>query len=48
MLCRVEKILGEPGNFFAPEVLKERLESHGFSVHISHFGYRYTIAAQLL
>jgi len=25
-LCRVEKILGEPGNFFAPEVLKQRLE----------------------
>lgn len=47
-LCRVEKILGEPGNFFAPEVLKERLESHGFSVHISQFGYRYTVSAQLL
>ena len=46
-LCRVEKILGEPGNFFPPEVLKQRLESHGFSVHIRQFGYRYTIAAQL-
>ncbi len=46
-LCIVEKILGEPGNFFPPEVLKQKLESHGFSVHITHFGYRYTIAAQL-
>jgi demethylmenaquinone methyltransferase/2-methoxy-6-polyprenyl-1,4-benzoquinol methylase len=48
MLCRVEKIFGEPGNFFPPEVLKKKLESHGFSVDISHYGYRYTIAAQLL
>ena len=47
-LCRVEKILGEPGNFFPPDRLKQKLESHGFSVHITHFGYRYTIAAQLL
>lgn len=46
-LCIMEKILGEPGNFFAPEALKKRLESHGFSVHISQCGYRYTIAAQL-
>ena len=46
-LCRIEKILGEPGNFFPPEVLKEKLESHGFSVHINHYGYRYTLVAQL-
>lgn len=47
-LCRIEKLLGEPGNFFAPEVLREKLESHGFSVHINHYGYRYTISSQLL
>jgi demethylmenaquinone methyltransferase/2-methoxy-6-polyprenyl-1,4-benzoquinol methylase len=47
ILCMVEKILGEPGNFFAPNMLKEKFERHGFSVHITHFGYRYTIAAQL-
>ena len=46
-LCRIEKILGEPGNFFSPDVLKQRLENYGFSVYISHFGYRYTITAQL-
>lgn len=47
-LCRVEKILGEPGNFFSPEILKQVLERHGFSVVISQFGWRYTIAAKLL
>jgi demethylmenaquinone methyltransferase/2-methoxy-6-polyprenyl-1,4-benzoquinol methylase len=47
-LCRIEKIFGEPGNFFPPEVLRKKLESHGFSVHIRHHGYRYTIAGQLL
>lgn len=46
-ICRMEKILGEPGNFFAPEVLKQILESYDFSVHISQYGWRYTIAAQL-
>lgn len=46
-LCRVEKIFGEPGNFFAPEVLKQMLEGHGFSVDISPYGWRYTISAQL-
>jgi len=47
MLCRIEKLWGEPGNFFAPEILKEKLESHGFTAAISHYGYRYTLAAQL-
>jgi len=47
IICRAEKILGEPGNFFTPNALEEKLKSHGFSVHINHFGYRYTIAAQL-
>ncbi len=46
-ICKMEKILGEPGNFFAPEVLKQILESYGFSVDISQYGWRYTIAAQL-
>ena len=46
-LCMVEKILGEPANFFAPDMLKEMLERHGFSVDISRYGWRYTIAAQL-
>ena len=48
IICMIEKILGEPGNFFAPGVLKSILESHGFSVQINRYGWRYTIAAQLL
>ncbi len=47
ILCKVEKILGEPGNFFAPIELKKILESHGFSVNINQYGWRYTISAQL-
>jgi demethylmenaquinone methyltransferase/2-methoxy-6-polyprenyl-1,4-benzoquinol methylase len=46
-ICLGEKILGEPGNFFSPEALKKTLESHGFSVIINQYGYRYTLAAQL-
>ena len=47
MLCRVEKLLGEPGNFFSPTALKKILEEHGFSVFISQYGWRYTISAVL-
>lgn len=46
-LCKMEKLFGEPANFYPPELLKKKLESHGFSVEISHFGYRYTVNAQL-
>lgn len=46
-LCSIEKIFGEPGNFFPPKVLKQILERYGFSVVISQFGWRYTITAQL-
>jgi demethylmenaquinone methyltransferase/2-methoxy-6-polyprenyl-1,4-benzoquinol methylase len=48
MICRVEKILGEPGNFLVPGVLKQILEGYGFSVQIDHYGWRYTIDAKLL
>lgn len=47
ILCKVEKILGEPGNFFGSIELKQILESHGFSVNINQYGWRYTISAQL-
>lgn len=46
-ICRGEKLLGEPGNFFRPEALKKKLESYGFVVLIDQYGYRYTISAQL-
>lgn len=47
MLCRAEKMLGESGNFFSPDVLEKMLETHGFSVFINRYGWRYTIYAQL-
>jgi len=46
-ICRAEKILGEPGNFFTPSVLKKILESHGFTVEIHQYSWRYTVSAQL-
>ena len=46
-LCRIEKILGEPGNFFSSKELKKILECYGFLVDISQCGWRYTISAQL-
>jgi ubiquinone/menaquinone biosynthesis C-methylase UbiE len=46
-ICIAEKIAGEPGHFYVPEVLKEMLEKHGFSVHVNRHGWRYTVHAQL-
>ncbi|HFQ60723.1 MAG TPA: class I SAM-dependent methyltransferase [Epsilonproteobacteria bacterium] len=47
IICHGEKLLGEPGNFFEPEVLKTKLETYGFSVKIKHYAWRYTISAVL-
>ena len=47
MLCRIEKILGEPGNFFTPHDLQVKLESYGFCCSITKHGWRYTVDALL-
>lgn len=46
-ICNVEKLLGEPGNFFDPESLSILLESYGFSVGFKRHEWRYTMHAQL-
>jgi len=46
-ICRAEKLLGEPGNFFEPETLKKILEKYGFTVTIKKYSWRYTILAIL-
>lgn len=46
-ICRGEKLLGEPGNFFTPKGLEEKLASYGFTVNITKHGWRYTVDAKL-
>jgi ubiquinone/menaquinone biosynthesis C-methylase UbiE len=46
-IWKVEKLLGEPGNFFVPSELEEKLSEIGFSVSIQQYGWRYTITATL-
>lgn len=46
-ICTVEKLLGEPGNFFEPDALGIVLESYGFSTGYKQHGWRYTMHAQL-
>ncbi|HIQ27541.1 MAG TPA: class I SAM-dependent methyltransferase [Sulfurovum sp.] len=46
-ICRGEKLLGEPGHFFVPEILKNKLEDYGFTAVISKHSWRYTIVAKL-
>ncbi|MFA5454345.1 MAG: class I SAM-dependent methyltransferase [Sulfurimonas sp.] len=43
----MEKLFGEPANFYEPSVLKEELESYGFSVTVIKHGWRYTVSATL-
>jgi demethylmenaquinone methyltransferase/2-methoxy-6-polyprenyl-1,4-benzoquinol methylase len=47
ILCIIEKILGEPGNFFDPDDLQIKLEACGFSCRVSKHGWRYTVDAFL-
>jgi demethylmenaquinone methyltransferase/2-methoxy-6-polyprenyl-1,4-benzoquinol methylase len=46
-ICMIEKFLGEPANFYEVNILKELLENHGFTVHVSKHGWRYTMSAIL-
>lgn len=46
-ICTVEKLLGEPGNFFEPEALTVLLESYGFTAGFKRHEWRYTMHAQL-
>ncbi|OHD98067.1 MAG: SAM-dependent methyltransferase [Sulfurimonas sp. RIFCSPLOWO2_12_FULL_36_74] len=46
-VCFMERVFGEPANFYEPSVLKEELESHGFSVTVMKHGWRYTVSASL-
>ena len=43
----MEKMLGEPVNFYEPYELKKILEGYGFSVEVSHHKWRFTIGACL-
>jgi len=44
-ISNIEKFLGEPGNFFDPEVLKEKLQGYGFTVTFTRHAWRYTLCA---
>jgi len=46
-ICKGEKLLGEPGNFFDPKVLKEKLQGYGFQVETQNHAWRYTLCATL-
>jgi len=46
-ICTMEKLLGEPGNFFEPYDLQEKLEKYGFRSTITKHGWRYTVDASL-
>ncbi len=46
-ICLMEKLFGEPANFYKPSVLKEILENYGFTVKINKHKWRYTASASL-
>lgn len=47
-ICMLEKLFGEPANFYEPSELKQMLEEYGFSVEIMRHKWRYTVSAYLL
>jgi demethylmenaquinone methyltransferase/2-methoxy-6-polyprenyl-1,4-benzoquinol methylase len=46
-ICKLEKMLGEPGNFFDTVGIQEKLESYGFLVRVETHSWRYTVVATL-
>lgn len=47
-ICKFEKLLGEPGNFFTPQSLEEKLEGFGFKLVIRRYAWRYVLCATLV
>lgn len=47
LLCWTERMLGEPGNFYAPSRLASMLKAHGFTLETRAHKWRYTLAARL-
>ncbi len=45
IVLEIERLLGEPGNFYSPEQLREVLVEKGFVVLIGGHGWRYTLEA---
>lgn len=45
-ICRAERLLGEPGNFYPPADLCRMLEQRGFECRIGESGWRYVIRAR--
>ena len=43
-ICFMEKLLGEPANFYKPSVLKKALEKHHFKVDVNNHDWKYTIS----
>lgn len=46
-ICFMEKLFGEPANFYEPYNLKKILQNHGFKVNIVNHKWRYTLSAYL-
>ncbi len=46
MVLGLERLLGEPGNFYSPEQLRDVLVEKGFAVPIGGHGWRYTLEAR--
>lgn len=47
-VCRTERLLGEPANFFPPQRVCRLLERAGFAAAYRSFGWRYVVRAQRL
>ncbi len=46
-LCRIEKLLGEPGHFYPPTLLSTLLDPLGFRSTVNRYGWRYSLVAYL-
>lgn len=47
LLRLAERLLGEPGHFYPPDLLADILSEHGFDPIVRRHGWRYTLSAVL-
>ena len=48
MICRMERLLQEPANFYSPEALGDFLMERGFAVKIDKYDWRYSVSAEVI
>lgn len=47
IICRIERFLKEPANFYSPQVLSDILKAYGFKTAVNRYDFRYSVIGKV-